>query len=159
MDELRTTLAIQRARRNTTHKHIAASQPRKTNQGLAVVSVSFILLGLALLLIALTHRSSNAPSIPPTSPAVLPSATIRPAVVMLVSTSSPTPLTRVVCISIGWVHVRFAPGDNQPVRGYLNEGETVVLDNDPGNSAWAHLSSPVVGWVNTRFLCDAGERP
>jgi hypothetical protein len=158
MDELRTTLAIQRARRNTAHKRIAASQPRKTNQGLAVVSVSFILLGLALFLIVLTYRSSNAPSILPISPAVLPSATIHPAVVTLASTSSPIPLTRVVCISIGWVHVRFAPGDDQPVRGYLGEGETVVLDNDPGNSAWAHLSSPVVGWVDARFLCE-GEQP
>ena len=159
MDELRTTLAIQRARRNTAHKRIAASQPRKTNQGLAVVSVSFILLGLALFLIALTHRASNAPSIPPTSPAVLASATSRPAGgVTLVSTSSPTPLTRVVCVSIGWVHVRFAPGDDQPVRGYLGEGETVILDSDQDGGAWTRLSYPVAGWVDARYLCE-GEQP
>ena len=158
MDELRTTLAIQRARRNTAHKRIAASQPRKTNQGLAVVSVSFILLGLALFLIAITYRSSNAPSIPSTSPAVLPSATIHPAGVTLVSTSSPTPLTRIVCISIGWVYVRFAPGDDQPVRGYLGEGETVILDSDQDGGAWTHLSYPVVGWVDARYLCE-GEQP
>jgi hypothetical protein len=60
---------------------------------------------------------------------------------------------------VGWVHVRFAPGDDQPVRGYLTAGEMVVLDNAQGNASWMHLSFPISGWMDSRFLCDAGEQP
>jgi len=56
---------------------------------------------------------------------------------------------------VGWVHVRFAPGDDQPVRGYLTEGETVFLDSEQSTDMWAHLSFPISGWVDARFLCEA----
>jgi len=161
MDNLRTTLMLQRARRNASRKPVAP--PRHKNKGQAVVGVLFILLGLGLIfltLAALVRLSPSAAS--PTqaaSPLEIPSATIRPATATPPPQPSPTPSTRVVCVSIGWVHVRFGPGDDQPVRGYLTEGETVILDSDQGNGDWMRLSSPVAGWVDARYLCETEKRP
>ena len=157
MEELRTTLMLQRARRNASRK------PRRKNKGQAVVGVLFILLGLGLIFLTLAALVRISPSaMPPTqaaSPLEIPSATIRPATATPPPQPSPTPSTRVVCVSIGWVHVRFGPGDDQPVRGYLTEGETVILDSDQGNGDWMRLSSPVAGWVDARYLCETEKRP
>ena len=162
MEELRTTLMLQRARRNASRKPVA-SLHRKTNKGLAMVGVLFILLGLGLIFLTLAALVRLSPSaMPPTqaaSPLEIPSATIRPATATPPPQPSPTPSTRVVCVSIGWVHVRFGPGDDQPVRGYLTEGETVILDSDQGNGDWMRLSSPVAGWVDARYLCETEKRP
>ena len=162
MDNLRTTLMLQRARRSASRKPIT-SLHRKTNKGLAMVGVLFILLGLGLIFLTLAALVRLSPSVmPPTqaaSPLEIPSATIRPATATPPPQPSPTPSTRVVCVSIGWVHVRFGPGNNQPVRGYLTEGETVILDSDQGNGDWMRLSSPVAGWVDARYLCETEKRP
>jgi len=162
MEELRTTLMLQRARRNASRKPIT-SLHRKTNKGLAMVGVLFILLGLGLIFLTLAALVRLSPSaMPPTqaaSPLEIPSATIRPTYPLPPPQPSPTPSTRVVCVSIGWVHVRFGPGDDQPVRGYLTEGETVILDSDQGNGDWMRLSSPVAGWVDARYLCETEKRP
>ena len=162
MEELRTTLMLQRARRNASRKPIT-SLHRKTNKGLAMVGVLFILLGLGLIFLTLAALVRISPSaMPPTqaaSPLEIPSATIRPTYPLPPPQPSPTPSTRVVCVSIGWVHVRFGPGDDQPVRGYLTEGETVILDSDQGNGDWMRLSSPVAGWVDARYLCETEKRP
>lgn len=160
MDNLRTTLMLQRARRNASRKLVAS--PRRKNKGQAVMGVLFILLGLGLIFLTLAALVRLSPSaMPPTqaaSPLEIPSAAIRPATATPPPQTSPTLSSRVVCVSIGWVHVRFGPGDDQPVRGYLTEGETVILDSDQGNRDWMHLSSPVAGWVDARYLCE-GERP
>lgn len=158
MNELKSTLMLQRARRNAVHKSVVLSI-RRSAIGLMLVTVLLGLTLLGLLMLWAFLPSSNMTVSPLSAVSPVQSATVRPATIISTSSPSPAPLTRVVCLSIGWVHVRFAPGDDQPVRGYLSEGETVVMDGDPGNSAWAHLSSPVVGWVDARFLCDAGERP
>ena len=156
MDNLRTTLMLQRARRNASRKLVAS--PRRKNKGQAVMGVLFILLGLGLIFLTLAALVRLSPSVmPPTqaaSPLEIPSATIRPATATPPPQPSPTLSSRVVCFSIGWVHVRFGPGDDQPVRGYLAEGETVVLDSDQGNGDWMRLSSPVAGWVDARYLCE-----
>jgi len=161
MEELRTTLMLQRARRNASRKPVAS--PRRKNKGQAVVGVLFILLGLGLIFLTLAALVRLSPSaMPPTqaaSPLEIPSATIRPATATPPPQPSPTPSSRVVCVSIGWVHVRFGPGDDQPVRGYLTEGETVILDSDQGNGDWMRLSSPVAGWVDARYLCETEKRP
>ena len=160
MDNLRTTLMLQHARRSASRKPIA-SLHRKTNKGLAMVGVLFILLGLGLIFLTLAALVRLSPSaMPPTqaaSPLEIP--TIHSATATPPPQPSPTLSSRVVCFSIGWVHVRFAPGNNQPVRGYLAEGETVVLDSDQGNGDWMHLSSPVAGWVDARYLCETEKRP
>ena len=161
MDNLRTTLMLQRARRNASRKLVAS--PRRKNKGQAVMGVLFILLGLGLIFLTLAALVRLSPSVmPPTqaaSPLEIPSATIRPATATPPPQPSPTLSSRVVCFSIGWVHVRFGPGDDQPVRGYLAEGETVVLDSDQGNGDWMRLSSPVAGWVDARYLCETEKRP
>lgn len=66
-------------------------------------------------------------------------------------TPSPTPWTMTVCESVTWLHVRFGPGRDAEVRGYLRGGETVTLTERKGN--WAFLSSPVAGWADMRYLC------
>ena len=161
MDNLRTTLMLQRARRSASRKAVAS--PRRKNKGQAVMGVLFILLGLGLIFLTLAALVRLSPSVmPPTqaaSPLEIPSATIRPATATPPPQPSPTLSSRVVCFSIGWVHVRFGPGDDQPVRGYLAEGETVVLDSDQGNGDWMRLSSPVAGWVDARYLCETEKRP
>ena len=165
MEELRTTLMLQRARRNASRKPVASSH--RKYKGQAVVGVLFILLGLGLIFLTLAALVRLSPSaMPPTqaaSPLEIPTATAATAHHATATTApihfSPTPATRVVCVSIGWVHVRFGPGDDQPVRGYLTEGETVILDSDQGNGDWMRLSSPVAGWVDARYLCETEKRP
>jgi hypothetical protein len=90
-----------------------------------------------------------------TSPSASPSASI--------STSTPptlmaTPVAMRVCTDIpdGRLHVRFTAGDGSEVRGYLTEGETVLLVSETETfqgEVWEHIASPVAGWVNARYLC------
>jgi uncharacterized protein YgiM (DUF1202 family) len=66
----------------------------------------------------------------------------------------------IVCTNIpdGKLNVRFAPGEKSSVRGYLAEGEKVILSGeqkDVDKSIWVKLSSPIEGWVNQRYLCEA----
>jgi hypothetical protein len=60
------------------------------------------------------------------------------------------------------LHVRFEPGLNGEVRGYLEEGETVVVplgkQNEPitksvDDVSWTFIQSPIIGWVSTSYLC------
>jgi hypothetical protein len=60
------------------------------------------------------------------------------------------------------VHVRFGAGLGSDVRGYLSEGEIVTFPLDPYGHAitkeadgvrWAHIESPIRGWVSTSYLC------
>jgi len=69
-----------------------------------------------------------------------------------------TPVAMMVCTDIpdGRLHVRFAAGDGSEVRGYLTEGETVLLASETETlqgEVWEHITSPVAGWVNARYLC------
>jgi hypothetical protein len=65
-----------------------------------------------------------------------------------------------VCTNIsgGKLNVRFTAGDKSDVRGYLAEGETVTISEEhqelDGNS-WVKLASPIEGWVNSKYLCEA----
>jgi len=63
-------------------------------------------------------------------------------------------------VCTGNLHVRYTPNGN--VRGYLKEGELVVLKLDAqgnpvtqnqNNEKWILVSTPVEGWANTKFLC------
>ena len=76
--------------------------------------------------------------------------------------SAPTAVKTVVSLEVctgmasGKLHVRVAPGDSSDVRGYLLDGETVILDDESqtiGESQWQKLSSPIIGWVNAKYLC------
>ena len=69
-------------------------------------------------------------------------------------------LTLKVCTNIvgGKLHVRFEPGNNSEVRGYLTEGEIVTVGEkreERDGSLWIQLSDPIQGWVNATYLCPA----
>ena len=69
-------------------------------------------------------------------------------------------LTLKVCTNIvgGKLHVRFEPGNNSEVRGYLTEGEIVTVGEkreERDGSPWIQLSDPIQGWVNANYLCSA----
>ena len=69
-------------------------------------------------------------------------------------------LTLKVCTNIvgGKLHVRFQPGNNSDVRGYLAEGEIVTVGEkreERDGSQWIQLSDPIKGWVNANYLCPA----
>ena len=64
-----------------------------------------------------------------------------------------------VCTGLasGKLNVRITPGDTSDVRGYLLDGEIVVADNESqiiDGSQWQKLSSPIIGWVNAKYLCE-----
>lgn len=82
-------------------------------------------------------------------------------------TATPLPISRTVetvvslevCTSVagGKLHVRIAPGEHNDVRGYLLDGEKVIVDQerqDVEGSQWQKLSSPIKGWVNAKYLCE-----
>ncbi len=93
--------------------------------------------------------SASAPeSSSPTSPSVSPAVTV------------PAPTRAVVCTNTpnGKLHVRFTPGEQSEVRGYLTEDEFVILSGEQqeiGKALWVKLSYPVEGWVNANYLCEA----
>lgn len=73
-----------------------------------------------------------------------------------------TPIKAVVCTNIpnGKLHVRFDPGDQSEVRGYLADGESVILSGEQEEiqkGLWVRLSRPIEGWVNASYLCEADQ--
>jgi hypothetical protein len=73
--------------------------------------------------------------------------------------STDTPTLKVCTnVSDGKLHVRFEPSIRSAVRGYLAEGETVIIGTERrqrDGSLWIELSEPILGWVNARYLCPA----
>ena len=68
-------------------------------------------------------------------------------------------VTRTVCTNVpkGQLHVRFEPSEGSSVRGYLIEGEIVILAKEQvelEGSTWQKISNPIEGWVNTTYLCE-----
>jgi hypothetical protein len=60
------------------------------------------------------------------------------------------------------LHVRFEAGLKSDVRGYLAEGETVLVPlgerGEPitklvDNTRWVFIQSPITGWVSASHLC------
>ncbi len=96
-----------------------------------------------------TSSFTSVPESPsPDSPSASPTITV------------PTPTKVVVCTNVpnGKLHVRFAPGDQSEVRGYLTDGEFVILSGEQKEiekALWVELSRPIEGWVNAAYLCEA----
>lgn len=72
------------------------------------------------------------------------------------------PRQRVVCTGVpaGRVNVRFQAGEVHAVRGYLEEGEVVLITGITNNfdqATWMELDRPIQGWVNARYLCEASQ--
>ncbi len=96
--------------------------------------------------------TSSFTSVPESPSPVFPSAS---STIMV-----PAPTKVVVCTNIpnGKLHVRFAPGDQSDVRGYLTDGESVTLSGEQKEierALWVKLSRPIEGWVNATYLCEA----
>jgi hypothetical protein len=153
--QLEEILAAQRAQRI-----YFPSQSRKRVRTLfSALAVIMILVasGAAIFFaVNLTAPKTDAPATASPSASSAPSATA--------TTSMATPVAMLVCTDIpnGRLHVRFVAGEGGEVRGYLAEGETVQLalssDNEINSQiirgeTWLHISSPVAGWVNARYLC------
>ena len=89
---------------------------------------------------------------PSTSTLELPSP-VSPTVTVPASTKA------VVCTNTpnGKLHVRFAPGKDSAVRGYLTEKESVTLSGEQremDGELWVKLSRPIEGWINANYLCE-----
>ena len=95
-----------------------------------------------------TTTSESMPSSPVSSIELPPTGT---------STEAPT-LKVCTNVSDGKLHVRFEPSIRSAVRGYLAEGETVIIGTERrerDGSLWIELTEPIRGWVNARYLCPA----
>ncbi len=160
LDELRKTLKAQRARRQVAmEKQIPPARPRgKDNLKTALllgcvtlVSVGLFVFFMTLPSLAATQhfqtvpvlRSSLAPSIFPTT-----SPTLRP-----------TSINEIVCTDVpdGRLNVHFDPGTTgtgKEIRGYLKEGEMVLVVGVTSDGQWSEISNPVEGWVSSRYLCE-----
>ncbi len=150
--QLEEILAAQRAQRAHSPATLLRKRVRNLFSVLAVI-VILILSGAAMFFaVQLTTPKTDATAVasPSTSPA--PSET---SIAIMA-----TPIAMMVCTDIpnGRLHVRFEAGEGSEVRGYLAEGETVQLALEPAgeviqNELWQYISSPIEGWVNTRYLC------
>jgi hypothetical protein len=107
-----------------------------------------IFFAVQLTTLKIEHTATTFPSASPSA-----SASTNPS-----STFMATPVAMKVCTDIpdGRLHVRFAAGDGSEVRGYLTEGETVLLASETEtfqSEVWEQITSPIAGWVNVRYLC------
>jgi hypothetical protein len=152
--ELEEILAAQRANRRTPSP--APTFRRRGMDLLGALAVIVILVASgAAMFFAVQWTAPKMETTATTSPLASPSASA--------STSTPptlmaTPVAMRVCTDIpdGRLHVRFTAGDGSEVRGYLTEGETVLLASETETlqgEVWEHITSPITGWVNARYLC------
>ena len=96
-------------------------------------------------------------STPPSTFTLELPAPVSPTVTVSASTKA------VVCTNTpnGKLHVRFAPGNESAVRGYLTEKESVILSGERrevGEGLWVELSRPIEGWVNANYLCEVEQQ-
>jgi len=148
--QLEEILAAQRAQR--THSPATRKIGRDLLSVLAVI-VILIASGAAMFFaVQLTTPKTDATAVALPSASPAPSATS--------TTIMVTPVAMMVCTDIpnGRLHVRFAAGEGNEVRGYLAEGETVQFALEPAGEVikgalWQYISSPIAGWVNARYLC------
>jgi hypothetical protein len=138
----------------------AASKPRRGIAQLALVIILVAGMSYAAWTLA-PYFSSNE-----TAPAALETNTSAPPVCIATAASTDqTTLTMTVCAG-GFegakLHVRFEAGLKGAVRGYLTEGETVIVPlgerGEPitklmDDARWTFIQSPIVGWVSASHLC------
>ena len=153
--QLEEILAVQRARRLSAQPP-APSLRKRGRDLLGVLAVIVILVASgAAMFFAVQWTAPKPEGTATTSPSASPLASTS---TNTVPTFVATPAAMKVCTDIpdGRLHVRFAAGDGSEVRGYLTEGETVLLASDTETikgEVWKQITSPVAGWVNARYLC------
>ena len=139
-----------------------ASQRARRIHSSDQVSSKDLVGALAVIVILIASGAAMFYAVQLTSPKleVTASPSASPSVRAPTTTIMATPVAMMVCTDIpnGRLHVRFAAGEKNEVRGYLAEGETVQVALDPNREMiqgdlWLRISSPIAGWVNARYLC------
>lgn len=169
--ELEEQLGQQRARR-LARKQTATSVPRRRGRGwssvFTLLGILFASVGVFVGMMFLSAASTGASSAPTAT-----SASLQTAILLAVPPSTKMPIVATdvvvlaqVCTNIpeGRLRVHFKPGNGSEVRGYLAEGEEVQIVLSPDGeiesqsiqgSQWELLASPVEGWVNAIYICEA----
>lgn len=160
-DELKAKLEEQRKWRER-RPSTAATKPKR---GIAFAQAALgIVLAAGMFYAAWTlapYFSSNesAPAALETNKSVPPTHTATAA------STEQTTITMTVCaggFDTAKLHVRFEAGLKGAVRGYLTEGETVIVPlgerGEPitklmDDARWTFIQSPIVGWVSASHLC------
>ena len=137
-----------------------ASKPRR---GIAPLALAIILVAgmfyAAWTLAPYFSSNESAPAALETNTSVPPTHTAT------VASTEQTTITMTVCaggFDTAKLHVRFEAGLKGAVRGYLTEGETVIVPlgerGEPitklmDDARWTFIQSPIVGWVSASHLC------
>ncbi len=160
--ELEEQLGEQRARR-LARKQTATSAPRRRGRGwssvFTLLGILFASVGVFVGMMFLSAASTGASSAPAAT-----SASSQTTKMPVVATDAV--VLAQVCTNIpdGRLRVHFKPGNGSEVRGYLAEGEEVQIVLSPDGeiesqsiqgSQWELLASPVEGWVNAIYICEA----
>ena len=160
-NDLKARLAEQ-SKWRTTQSVPTEPAPRKGRKWSVAKKMTAFIVGVPLvILIAFYIWMFNAfpsvPEIPISSPAT------ERAVIKTETTG--VQVTMAVCagnFETAKLHVRFEPGLNSEVRGYLEEGERVIVQlgeqNEPitqivDDVNWTLIQAPITGWVSTSHLC------
>jgi hypothetical protein len=122
--------------------------------------VFYFIRPLAVAMFAAPVPSPTATATAP-APASLPFTSVPPA------PPAPAQATRLpeqslVCTGIGNgnLYVRQQPGIESPILGAMEEAERVTLtgrDAQVDGSQWVEIRTPLFGWVNAHFLCEASQ--
>lgn len=165
-EELEAKLAEQRQRRQAANPSPALSSSRPHLSAwsrfvwtmIAVVILSFgayawAMMSFARSLDASAAHAEASPFSAITAQAASPSATV----------TDPASRQMMVCVNVpnGRLNVRFNPGENSDVRGYLAEGEIIQVVLVKGqmeietvqDGNWLFVLSPVEGWANAAYIC------
>lgn len=138
----------------------AAPKPRRSIAQLALVIILVAGMSYAAWTLA-PYFSSNE-----SAPAALETNTSVPPIrTATVASTEQATITMTVCaggFDTAKLHVRFEAGLKGAVRGYLTEGETVIVPlgerGEPitklmDDARWTFIQSPIVGWVSASHLC------
>ena len=131
---------------------------------LAIIVFALLLTGCEarILGVDIGIRTPSVTSLPITEATMI--ATPPPAPLPTPSPAIEEPISvpeRYVCFEnniAGTVWVRACPGTNCTPLGTLSAGEKVetpgVRKDDGIGTTWLHLTSPLDGWINIRYVCD-----
>lgn len=144
-------------------EHHPTPVPSKPRRGIAQLALVIILVaGISFAVWTLAPYFSTSE----TAPAALETNTsIPPTRTATVASREQATITMTVCAG-GFegakLHVRFEAGLKGAVRGYLTEGETVIVPlgerGEPitklmDDARWTFIQSPIIGWVSASHLC------
>lgn len=166
-DDLKRKLEAQRKWRTSEPVSVKAARGRKgwtTAQKIAALFIGVLVVSFVLFFFAALRKMDsrslelNFTSAPVTESEVTGTENVTPA-------KSQEPTTMTACTggdTNGKLHVRIEPGLQGEVRGYLTEGETVIVplgeQNEPitqivDDVSWTIIQFPINGWVSASHLC------